>query len=1028
TNTFDNSLLESENFCFDLKEISSGSTTIGSDISLPDYEAFYDDHVKEISSGSTTTHSDFSLYDSFIFDLSINPFPPADRSDFYHEEFTDELAHIISLPEYDCFCFKNEPNSRDFTMDVVEDTFPTREPRVHVHNVLPIHPTLHLNLDSILSSESLFAYFVWIFLPFLSYSVAPQYLLSFRNKDTIFDPGISIIHSFMPTPKDSEDDGNGEEDQGLRISEEERIHEEEEADELYRMESIFTTASSSVAPLPSPTSTMTPSIITITTTASQPPIPPTPIPSEVLQNFPTFKSVFRFKDRVKSLEVNFSEFMRTNQFPEDVSNIPDRLQDSLQRENDEFLRTIDDNMKKIIKEQAVAADLSEIELKKILIDKMEGNKSIQRSDEQRNLYKALVEAYEADKTILDSYGESTILKRRRKDDDDQEGPSAGSDWGSKRRREGREHASANTPSEPATRSAGRSTTGTQSRQLSASESAFAKEPVQTICQMEEASHLVFKTGAEDQPIVQTSQHPEWFSQPRKPPTPDRDWNKTLPVVQRNAQSWISELAKQTDARSSFNELLDTPIDFSNFIMNRLGVDTLTPERLAGPTYELMRGSCNSLTELEYHLEEFYGFAVNWESALDVYSKRRIIAVTDLKIVKWHNYNHLDWILGIRMQYLPTTIWRNGDKDRAAAMIQAIDKMLKTRRIMRSLERVRKGFCRLAHLAPQCVLSFYTYNPCGVHRWSLKFCKGLHLNWESARDVYSKRRIIAVTELQIVEWHNYKHLDWITVRRDDDKLYKFKEGDFKRLRIQDIKDMLLLLGIRMKYLPQAIWRKRDKERAAAMIQAIDKQLKTRRIMRSLEKFVGGRLAIESINHTLAHKAAKRRKLKEEAKEVKDLKQHLEIVPDEDDDVYTEATPLARKVPIVDYQIILVNNKPRYKIIKVDGTHQLYTSFITMLKNFDRDDLENLWSIVKERFSTSKPNNFSDEYLLTTLKTMFGRPDRHDNVWKSQRSVRGQALVKSWKLLTSCGVHIISFTTTQIILLVERRYVLSKFTLE
>nr|GEZ29131.1 hypothetical protein [Tanacetum cinerariifolium] len=64
--------------------------------------------------------------------------------------------------------------------------------------------------------------------------------------------------------------------------------------------------------------------------------------------------------------------------------------------------------------------------------------------------------------------------------------------------------------------------------------------------------------------------------------------------------------------------------------------------------------------------------------------------------------------------------------------------------------------------------------------------------ESAHDVYSKCRIIAVTELKIVEWHNYKHLDWITVRRDDNKLYKFKEGDFKRLRIQDIEDMLLLL--------------------------------------------------------------------------------------------------------------------------------------------------------------------------------------------------------------------------------------------
>nr|GEV43898.1 hypothetical protein [Tanacetum cinerariifolium] len=112
TNTFDNSLPESETFCFDLEEISSGSTTTRSDISLPDYEAFYNDHVKDISSGSTSTHSDFSLYDSFIFDLSINPFPPVDRSDFY--EFVDELDHIISPPEYDCSCFKNEPNSGGF--------------------------------------------------------------------------------------------------------------------------------------------------------------------------------------------------------------------------------------------------------------------------------------------------------------------------------------------------------------------------------------------------------------------------------------------------------------------------------------------------------------------------------------------------------------------------------------------------------------------------------------------------------------------------------------------------------------------------------------------------------------------------------------------------------------------------------------------------------------------------------------------------------------------------------------------------
>nr|GEV52545.1 hypothetical protein [Tanacetum cinerariifolium] len=156
TNTFDNSLAEFETFCFDVEEISSGSTTTHSDISLPEYEVFHDDHVKEISSGSPTTYFDSSLYASFIFDILINPFPPADRSDFY--EFADELTPFISLPEYDCFLFKVEPNSRDFTKDMVEDISPTKEPQVH--NALPTHPSLQLNLKFQPSSESFFTYVV----------------------------------------------------------------------------------------------------------------------------------------------------------------------------------------------------------------------------------------------------------------------------------------------------------------------------------------------------------------------------------------------------------------------------------------------------------------------------------------------------------------------------------------------------------------------------------------------------------------------------------------------------------------------------------------------------------------------------------------------------------------------------------------------------------------------------------------------------------------------------------------------------
>ncbi|GKA04828.1 hypothetical protein Tco_0683948 [Tanacetum coccineum] len=155
TNTFDNSIPESETFRFNLEEISSGSPTTHSELSLPDYKAFYvdNDHFKERSSGSTTTHVDFSQYDSFIFDLSNDQFPPADRSDLNHEEFADELTHIMPLPELECFKFKIEPDPGDLT-----------------------------SID----------------LGIRFYPVVPPYLLSTRNEDTIFDPGISIYHSFMP--------------------------------------------------------------------------------------------------------------------------------------------------------------------------------------------------------------------------------------------------------------------------------------------------------------------------------------------------------------------------------------------------------------------------------------------------------------------------------------------------------------------------------------------------------------------------------------------------------------------------------------------------------------------------------------------------------------------------------------------------------------------------------------------------------------------------------------------------------------
>ncbi|GJX87730.1 hypothetical protein Tco_0339744 [Tanacetum coccineum] len=164
---------------------------------------------------------------------------------------------------------------------------------------------------------------------------------------------------------------------------------------------------------------------------------------------------------------------------------------------------------------------------------MEDNKSINKSVPQKNLYKSLVYAYESDKDILASYGDIVMLKRCRDDKDEDEEPSTGSNWGSKRRRAGKEPDSTSAPKEKTSKSTSKSKEGSKSHQKS--------------------------TG--------------------------------------------NTLAQNEDPRESFNELMDTPLDFLAFALNRLKVDTLALELLADPTFELMKGSCKSLVELEYFLKE-----------------------------------------------------------------------------------------------------------------------------------------------------------------------------------------------------------------------------------------------------------------------------------------------------------------------------------------------------------------------------------------------------------------------------------------
>nr|GEU35239.1 DNA-directed DNA polymerase [Tanacetum cinerariifolium] len=121
------------------------------------------------------------------------------------------------------------------------------------------------------------------------------------------------------------------------------------------------------------------------------------------------------------------------------------------------------------------------------------------------------------------------------------------------------------------------------------------------------------------------------------------------------------------------------------------------------------------------------------------------------------------------------------------------------------------------------------------------------------------------------------------------------------------------------------------------------------------------ALKRISESKEDKVAKKKKLDEEVEEVKEIRKHLMIVPNEDDDVYTKATPLAIKAHVIDYE----------------------------------EDLEVLWQLVKERFAFTKPKNFFDDFLLTTLRAMFEKPDIQAQIWKNQRSVHGLAKVKKRK---------------------------------
>ncbi|GJW55226.1 hypothetical protein Tco_0099311 [Tanacetum coccineum] len=307
--------------------------------------------------------------------------------------------------------------------------------------------------------------------------------------------------------------------------------------------------------------------------------------------------------KLKALEDNFSELRQTNQYAEALSSIPGIVDQYLANKMQEAVDIAVQLKYDKIQEE------SHTENQQFMI---QIDKERRKSDIQKQLYQALVDAYEADKIKQNTYGDTVTIKRPRDDADDDQDPSAGTDRGSKTHKQ------------------------------SASQSAPVEETMQSIDVFKEPAHQEFETGVHDEQAEEEVHHlPDWFQHAKRLPSPDHAWNKSVPAVNESVQPWLSNLAKRKTPRLSAQLNVESS-DSQLRQIRTLGNLTLM------------------------HIDELHKFS---DGTLD-----------DVRTAL------NDRLKGIRMEYLPQTFWSQRDKVNARAMIQAIDKRLKTRRIFQSLER------------------------------------------------------------------------------------------------------------------------------------------------------------------------------------------------------------------------------------------------------------------------------------------------------------------------------------------------------
>ncbi|GJT86403.1 hypothetical protein Tco_1068120 [Tanacetum coccineum] len=254
-----------------------------------------------------------------------------------------------------------------------------------------------------------------------------------------------------------------------------------------------------------------------------------------------------------------------------------------------------------------AFTLTEFELKKILLDKMEKSKSYLAAPEHRDCYDSLKKSYDLDKDFFFSY-DVYSLKRSRKDKDKDEDPSAGSDRGLKKKKPSKDVEPTTGPKKKDSPSG--SSKGSKSQPKSSGKSDQSEEPVFEVADSDMPQDQEGNMGDnEDEPRKETASRRDWFKKPTLPQEPiDPDWNIGKTTQEGPTQNWLMTLAASTSIDKSlkdFDELMSTPIDFSGYILNGLKIKNLTQEILLGPASRLLKGTRSNYAELEYDFEECY---------------------------------------------------------------------------------------------------------------------------------------------------------------------------------------------------------------------------------------------------------------------------------------------------------------------------------------------------------------------------------------------------------------------------------------